>query len=332
MAPRLAPDFADHIDVADDVEVMILAGGSSTRMGQNKARMLVDGIALLTRVVDAVAPLGNGAVTIVGGESDLTDLPGISSSQVTHVHDEFVGQGPLGGVITALRSANADRALIVACDLPRLHAEHLHHLVSEACATDADVCVPLVDGQFQWHIAIWNRRCLGQLEAVFQSGIRSIWKGVSDLRVTAVVSSHVRHVVDLDTPQDVADFVKNNVQRPQRPAGVYHQQVHISEIAVDALAALGESDSPVTLIDVREPHEYEEIHATGAVLIPLGEVLERKNELPDGPIHIICRSGARSMTACEALAPLGYDVTNIAGGTLAWVSAGYPSTTGNTPE
>ncbi len=331
MAADRASVLANHVNVAQ-VDVMVLAGGSSSRMGQDKARMLVDGIALLTRVAQAVAPVGNGAVTIVGGDSDLTELVGTHTQKVTHVRDAFVGQGPLGGVITALRSATADRVLIVACDLPRLHTEHLQHLVCEARATDADVCVPLVDGRFQWHIAVWNRRCLEALETVFESGTRSMWEGVANLRVTAVVSSQIRHVTDLDTPQDVADFVKNHIQRPQRPGGGYDRQVHIPEIAVDALAALAESDSPITLIDVREPHEYEEVHATGAVLIPLGEVVDRKDELPAGPIHIICRSGARSMTACEALSPLGYDVTNIAGGTLAWVEAGYPSTTGNTPE
>jgi rhodanese-related sulfurtransferase len=79
------------------------------------------------------------------------------------------------------------------------------------------------------------------------------------------------------------------------------------------------------LIDVREPDEYEEIHAEGAVLIPLGEVPERSGEIP--PLQdtlLICRSGARSQRAAEYLAALGLRVANVAGGTLAWAERGLP--------
>lgn len=108
--------------------------------------------------------------------------------------------------------------------------------------------------------------------------------------------------------------------------------MQIPETNVDSLAALVESETTVTIIDVREPHEYEAGHAVGAILIPLGDILLRKDELPEGPLHIICRSGARSLHACEALTPYGFDVTNVAGGTDAWIQNGHPAATGSTPE
>lgn len=79
------------------------------------------------------------------------------------------------------------------------------------------------------------------------------------------------------------------------------------------------------LVDVREPDEFEEVRAEGAVLVPLGEVPERLSELPrDRALLLICRSGARSLRAAEYLATQGYEVANVAGGTLAWVDAGLP--------
>ncbi len=108
--------------------------------------------------------------------------------------------------------------------------------------------------------------------------------------------------------------------------------MQIPEISVESLNELRESDAHVTLIDVREPHEYEAAHAVGAILVPLGDIIARKDELPEGPLHIICKSGGRSHTACEALASLDYEVTNIAGGTDAWVANGYAVATGSTPE
>ena len=79
-------------------------------------------------------------------------------------------------------------------------------------------------------------------------------------------------------------------------------------------------------MDVREPNEYQEVHAQGAALLPLSEFESRFSELPrDRPIVMICRSGARSARAGEYLLGQGYsDVTNLAGGTLAWNEAGLP--------
>ncbi|WP_291430860.1 rhodanese-like domain-containing protein [Deinococcus sp.] len=84
------------------------------------------------------------------------------------------------------------------------------------------------------------------------------------------------------------------------------------------------------LVDVREPNEFEEIHAEGATLIPLSEFESRFAELPrDRELVMICRSGARSARAGEYLEFQGYaQVVNVAGGTLAWVNEGLPTETG----
>ena len=85
------------------------------------------------------------------------------------------------------------------------------------------------------------------------------------------------------------------------------------------------------LVDVRELNEYNEVHAEGALLLPLSELEERYAELPkDKPLLMICRSGARSARAGEFLLQNGYgDVTNLGGGTLAWNEAGLPVVRGN---
>ena len=84
------------------------------------------------------------------------------------------------------------------------------------------------------------------------------------------------------------------------------------------------------LVDVREQSEYDEVHADGAQLLPLSELESRFAELPKGqPLLMICRSGARSARAGEYLLANGYDdVTNVAGGTNAWVEEGLPAVRG----
>ena len=83
------------------------------------------------------------------------------------------------------------------------------------------------------------------------------------------------------------------------------------------------------LIDVRQPDEWEEFRAPGAVLIPLGEVPERVEEIPSvETVYVICRSGSRSAKAVEFLLAQGYDAVNVAGGSLAWQQAGFPVESG----
>ena len=78
----------------------------------------------------------------------------------------------------------------------------------------------------------------------------------------------------------------------------------------------------LNLIDVREADEFAEGHLPGAINLPLSDFLERYGELDkDKSYHIICRSGARSAQACAFLEEEGYDVTNVAGGTIAWMGA-----------
>jgi len=78
------------------------------------------------------------------------------------------------------------------------------------------------------------------------------------------------------------------------------------------------------VLDVREPDEYAEGHVPGAVLIPLGSLQERIDEVEDGSrVFVICRSGARSLKGADILEANGIDCVSVAGGTLGWIDAGH---------
>lgn len=89
------------------------------------------------------------------------------------------------------------------------------------------------------------------------------------------------------------------------------------------------ADEDVTLVDVREVHEFRSGHVPGAINIPLALVPVRLHELPaDAELTIICQSGNRSMQACQWLAQQGRRAVNVHGGTFSWVMAGKPVETG----
>lgn len=104
----------------------------------------------------------------------------------------------------------------------------------------------------------------------------------------------------------------------------------VPEVDIEAFAGLHAGG--VTVIDVREPHEYVEAHVAGARLIPLGEVADRAAEVPEGEtVYVICKMGGRSRNAAEHLATLGRDVVNVDGGTQGWIDAGHPTVAGDQP-
>jgi rhodanese-related sulfurtransferase len=77
------------------------------------------------------------------------------------------------------------------------------------------------------------------------------------------------------------------------------------------------------LLDVREDDEWAAGHVPGARHIPLGQLGERAAEVPqDQPVYVICRSGARSARAAQALAGAGWRAINVAGGMQDWAAAG----------
>lgn len=95
---------------------------------------------------------------------------------------------------------------------------------------------------------------------------------------------------------------------------------------MDELAANLENGA--VLVDVREADELLAVRVPGVRHIPLGELMDRCDEIPEGELFIICRSGARSRTACEQLGSIGRRATNVAGGTIAWVRSGRPTESG----
>jgi rhodanese-related sulfurtransferase len=85
-------------------------------------------------------------------------------------------------------------------------------------------------------------------------------------------------------------------------------------------------ESPVQIVDVREPNEWAGGHIPDAIHIPLGQIALRQNELKrDVPIVTVCRSGHRSLNAAELLLNAGFtNVSSMAGGMIAWSKAGQP--------
>src|ERR1043166_5160869 len=97
--------------------------------------------------------------------------------------------------------------------------------------------------------------------------------------------------------------------------------------ATDMKQRLDKGDD-IQIIDVREPHEYEIAKIPNSKLIPLGQVLNRMNEIdPDRETIVHCKMGGRSAKAIEALQRSGFQghLINLKGGITAWSNEVDPS-------
>lgn len=93
--------------------------------------------------------------------------------------------------------------------------------------------------------------------------------------------------------------------------------------SIDAITAAASSD--VVLLDVREFQEWMAGRAPSAIHIPMGEIVERIDEIDrTRRVVCICRSGNRSSRVTQYLLDQGFDAVNMTGGMNAWASAQLP--------
>ncbi len=119
----------------DRIHGLLLAGGRSARMGQDKAALVhPDGRPLLRRTADLLREAG--CVSVVLSLRQDQEIPaGMDDCEI--VRDPEGGSGgPLGGMLAGMATYPEDAWLVVACDLPRLDGATLTHLMDSATADD----------------------------------------------------------------------------------------------------------------------------------------------------------------------------------------------------
>ena len=287
---------------------VVLTGGASSRMGSDKALVEVDGRPMAVLVADALRQGGCTPVWCQGGDPVGLGRFGLE----VHPDDDAIPapSGPTRAIATALAASTNPMTVIAACDLPGLTGELVRALVRTS--TDQGRVAVASSGGRRHMVAAWPIAVRARLGDAIARGVSSYGDLLTELGAVEVAAD----------PDAV-----HNVNRPEDvPAGRPGQRyprtpMTVQEISVDELAPLLEAGA--RLVDVREPDEYEQARVPGGILVPLGSVPDRVDAFrSDGTTYVICRSGARSMRACELLADQGFDVVNVAGGTLAWIASG----------
>jgi molybdenum cofactor guanylyltransferase len=150
----------------------VQAGGASTRFGRDKALVGFGGRTMLAQTTGLLASVC-GEVIIVAAEGQYPDV------LVPLLADRWPGQGPLGGILTALQSSALRGTesiwnLIVSCDMPFLTRDWLEFLCQRAQRSAAQVAVAESANGLEPLCACWKTTSMPSVQAAFDSGVRKV--------------------------------------------------------------------------------------------------------------------------------------------------------------
>mgnify|MGYP003326414043 CR=1 FL=1 len=178
---------------------VVLNGGRSERMGADKANLAIGEETLLELTVSRLRKAFASSIFIVGKET-----VGLLDAEVNQVNDIWPGEGPLGGILTALQSIGESDVpvMILACDFPNLDVTEIRSLVEYAYANPDSIVVPSVKGRKQWMHACWPTTAVGHIKESFTRGERAPHRAIEGLKTIVLERSEMRAYLDVDTPEE----------------------------------------------------------------------------------------------------------------------------------
>jgi len=165
---------------------IILAGGKSSRMGQDKGLMLLEGKPMIQHVIDAVQPLVDDVIIISNQEEYATfGFP---------VYEDIIKeQGPLAGICTGLKFSKTPKNLIVSCDVPYVNRELLNLLIDNAA--DAAVVIPQKGEKTHQIIGVYDQSCLEVFMKELTNGKRKIKLAIEQMNYKIVDANQINEKV-----------------------------------------------------------------------------------------------------------------------------------------
>ncbi len=177
---------------------IILAGGKSERMGEDKGLTLLNNKPLVSYAIEAVKPLV-AQILIVA------NTPGYEQFGYPVLGDLKPDCGPLGGMLTGLTHSQTDWNVVLSCDTPFVSSELLSHLIARADAEQA--ILPLHRGKVEPLAGWYHKSCLPAQEDLIDQ---------RELKMRYVVTQLKRLEVPIDERFDFyAEWLFDNLNTPE---------------------------------------------------------------------------------------------------------------------
>ncbi|MEN8784979.1 MAG: NTP transferase domain-containing protein [Akkermansiaceae bacterium] len=182
------------------MKALILTGGKSSRMGQDKALLKIGGVSQLDRIVALVKPLTDQIFLSVAHDDEserlLPTLPDLEPSP-----------GPLGGLQAAFHADPESSWLVIACDLPMIQGEDLQSLVDQSDSSKDVACFlnPL-DDHPEPLCALYSPSAAGKLAEVLEKNQRCARRFLASLDRVDLIPSDLRALLNLNRPEHLVEL------------------------------------------------------------------------------------------------------------------------------
>jgi len=148
---------------------IILSGGKSSRMGEDKALMKVGTKTIIEIMIDKLKPFCNKFI-ISADEIDKYSQFGFKV-----VPDKFKNSGPLAGIYSSLLESNTERNFVISCDLPLVSQKIIERLLSNI--STKEIILPVTDGKYHQLCGVYSNSVLEKAESILNAEVERGRKG-----------------------------------------------------------------------------------------------------------------------------------------------------------
>lgn len=200
--------YLNEIELLDNIwtikmeaTAIIMAGGKSKRMGQDKSMLLVSGEPMINHILQQLQPHFKQILI------SSNNLSKYNFSGVKVVPDEVTDKGPLMGIASALRVSANRVNFVIACDIPEIDISFVRWLVRESKVFDA-VVPQIGPSQYEPLFAVYKKSALFAIDKAMASGNYRIIDALGDCKVNYIDLTHKGQFVNLNTFTDYSMFIR----------------------------------------------------------------------------------------------------------------------------
>jgi len=187
------------------VTPVVLAGGKSTRMGQDKSFVQLAGKPMIEVVLMKLAGIFSLPPIIITNSPEQYDYLGVRVEP-----DLIQGSGPLGGIQAGLYYSPSPYSFVTGCDMPLLNREFVHYILSQE--SGYDVVIPEYNTHLHPLHALYSRGCAKAIEARLARKERKVISFLADVKVRYIQTAEIEQIpfgsqslVNVNTQDDLAE-------------------------------------------------------------------------------------------------------------------------------
>ena len=137
----------------NNITAVILAGGKSTRMKQDKALVELNGKTLLNHQIDNLSPIFKEI--IISANTNY-------NCDYKIINDIEKDKGPIGGIYSILQNINTEKAFIIAVDMPYITEDIITKLIDNS--NKFDITIPIINNRIEPTCAIYSKECISVIK------------------------------------------------------------------------------------------------------------------------------------------------------------------------